>query len=426
MSGELDFVPPTLSMLMEVLSESKTIPVMRKQIRGMFGDLRDQSEAYLSRDGAFETGTIKGGFQVHLHGALDLLSGQGCQEFRCKVSAAERIAQTFGLFADKLWMTDSLSANFVRGGRLTNDRLDEIIADVVCLMHLAPLINAGIVKFRPSWLVACKSCVTAFSERNREISQKLANRFKGEVEFVAQATGKLDFETGSMFDSVMHYYDVLSTDSTLEEREAFLQQFIEDEIRSAFSAASYAARSGGAVASNSRLGLAGIYEAEGTTLDAPALRLLDKERKVVVPWVSKLHAGQILELRSDAETALGPFREKILKAMAAPDDGLDSSSGVASIVQELREQAEEVRAELAARSKTAAGRWKKTYGVLALGLSVYGGWNEQILPAGMGVLGMLQLLIGHKTGHEQDVEKLRSKPGYVLVKAQNILSHAHD
>jgi len=91
---------------------------------------------------------------------------------------------------------------------------------------------------------------------------------------------------------------------------------------------------------------------------------------------------------------------------------------------DLREQAVQVRSELEAKRKSASRFWKGTYGILGLGLSAYGVAADQMLPAVGGLLPVIQLLIGHKAGHESEVAKLSSLPGYVLVKAQDILAHA--
>jgi hypothetical protein len=61
--------------------------------------------------------------------------------------------------------------------------------------------------------------------------------------------------------------------------------------------------------------------------------------------------------------------------------------------------------------------------VLGLGLSVYGIATDQVLPGVAGLLPILQLLNSHKVGLEADVAKLTPRPGYVLVKAQDILAH---
>jgi hypothetical protein len=83
-----------------------------------------------------------------------------------------------------------------------------------------------------------------------------------------------------------------------------------------------------------------------------------------------------------------------------------------------------VRAELEDRRRTAARFWKGTFGILGLGLSAYGVATDQLVPGVGGLLPIIQLLINHKIGHEAEAGKITRRPGYVLVKAQDILSHA--
>jgi hypothetical protein len=90
------------------------------------------------------------------------------------------------------------------------------------------------------------------------------------------------------------------------------------------------------------------------------------------------------------------------------------------LISELRAQAAEVRAELTVIRTTSARYWKTTYGVLGLALSAYGVATDEIVPSVAGLLPVLQLLSSHKTGHEADVAKLTTRPGYVLVKAQDL------
>ncbi|MGZ3325191.1 MAG: hypothetical protein ACXU9C_29990, partial [Xanthobacteraceae bacterium] len=99
-------------------------------------------------------------------------------------------------------------------------------------------------------------------------------------------------------------------------------------------------------------------------------------------------------------------------------------SAARELVMELREQSHEVRAELQAAQKNSAKYWKTTYALLGLGLSAYGVATDQVVAGVGGLLPLINLLISHKSGHEKDISKLTTKPGYVLVKAQDILAHA--
>lgn len=185
-----------------------------------------------------------------------------------------------------------------------------------------------------------------------------------------------------------------------------------------------AAMTGGAVFSSSRVGLTGLLKADGRVGNTRELLLLDEQREFTVPWVTDLDALQILQLRKEASSALPLLREKMCKALRFVNESVVQADRARDLVTELREQAAEVRVELQMKGKSAARFWKTTYAVLGLGLSVYGAAADQAVAGVAGLLPIIQLLISHKSGYESEVSKLTSKPGYVLVKAQDILAHA--
>jgi len=153
-------------------------------------------------------------------------------------------------------------------------------------------------------------------------------------------------------------------------------------------------------------------------------RAFEDSRAFDLPWVSELNPSQILQLREEASKAIPSLRELLARATTSDGSEPTDSSG-ASIISELRAQAEEVRAELSVKKTKSARYWRTAYGVLGLGISAYGVSTDQALAAMGGLLPIIQLLIEHRTTHESDTEKLKTRPGYVLVKAQDILAHAH-
>jgi hypothetical protein len=111
-------------------------------------------------------------------------------------------------------------------------------------------------------------------------------------------------------------------------------------------------------------------------------------------------------------------------ALSVSNSDASSKDPSVSIIENLREQAAEVRAELEIKRQSSARFWKATYGILALGLSAYGVAKDLVLPGVGGLLPMIQLLMSHKSGQEADIAKLVTKPGYVLIRARYLLSHA--
>ena len=145
MLEDLPDVPPALNLILAELVRHPTIGELRRIVKGMLPDLRDQSRSFILRSTArdsYDRDPLR--FDIHLHGARDLLSGRGCSELRCRVNAAERIARSVGLIADRIWLTDHLSEKLADFGRVSNAKLDDVINDVLALSPLLPLITFGV------------------------------------------------------------------------------------------------------------------------------------------------------------------------------------------------------------------------------------------------------------------------------------------
>lgn len=107
-------VPPALLLLLHEMAGCESWEDMRRRVKSMLRDLRDQSEAFENKQisrASDAKSSLR--FEIHLHGAMDLLARQGCRYLRCRISAAERIARSVGLIADRVWLTDLLTERFV-------------------------------------------------------------------------------------------------------------------------------------------------------------------------------------------------------------------------------------------------------------------------------------------------------------------------
>lgn len=340
------------------------------------------------------------------------------------ISGAESLQPTAlhaASVSDCVWLTDNFSAWFTACTRPDKFALDGIIADYMVMTRLKPLILAGVIRFRSPYFSVCQHCLHEFNAIVSAGTEKLVATFANEFHVKRTSDGSYNVETGASIEPQMIYSGRLGKSSRPPTRKAFARRWIRRELYSALLSAREASLTGGAVFSNSRIALAGLAQQNGSHVDARTIALLDKERELVVPWVSHLNAEQIVQLRHEASSALPAFREKLCRAMSASYDSLKISAAIA----DLREQAQEVRSELAAKNRNAARYWKTTYGVLGLALSAYGVASDQVGASLGGLLPIIQLLIGHKTGIDTDISKATSKPGFVFVKAQDILDHAH-
>jgi hypothetical protein len=418
-------VPPALLLMLREFNPDRSWAETRRRIRTALRDMKEQSFAFESQNVLRSYSASPYHFDVHAHGALDLLSGHGCIDFKCRIAAADRLARSLGLIADHVWLTDYLSSEVLDVGRATNASLDRLMMHAVVLGRLLPLIRADVIRFRSPWMPTCAACSAEFEQHVETVATKVLRSFRGQISVERTDPSGFFIRTGSLFEPPLFLHSEIDQESHPypTSREA-AELLVTREVREVLWTAREAAITNGVVFSNSRLALAGLLQCDGRLPKTlTQLRAFEDSRYVDVPWVSELNAAQILQLREEASAAMPVFRETL--AQVASVEGADRSPDAASrVVAELRAQAMEVRAELMTKQAKSARYWKVAYGVLGFGLSAYGVATDQILPAVGGMLPILQLLIAHKTGHEAEVAKLKSRPAYVLVKAQDILAHA--
>lgn len=423
MLNELSDIPPAIQLLVNEVTQCATWADARKRVRAILPELKAQARSFefpTASDMASARDPRK--LDIHLHGALDLISGDGCGAFDCRINAADRIARSVGLLADRIWLTDTISDRLVYFRRATNENIDNLIEDAAIIFRLGPLINAGLVKFRSPFYAICDRCSQKLIGEVSSLARTLSKKFKSDFKLERMENGGYLAHTGKCFDPPLIMTNPYATE--LPRLREFLEPRIERELRSILYVAREASLTGGSIVSNSRLGLAGLLEQDGRLLSRRSMLLLEREREINVPWVSELNPEQIVQLRDEAATALPAFRSQLTKIFAA-DAGSDGLDSALVSLEALRDQAAEVRAELNAKQKHSSKYWKVTYGVLGLGLSAYGVASENIGAGIGGLLPLIQLLINHQTGYESELAKLTTRPAYVLLKAQDILAHAH-
>lgn len=422
---DIPTAPPALLLMLHEFSLGGDWSAVRKRIRAALRDMKDQSLVFESQNAARLEPARTHRFEIHPHGALDLLSGHGCIAPDCRVAAAERLARSFGLIADRVWLTDHLSTEVMTLGRATNDAIDDLMHHAVVLAPLVPLMKAGIVRFRSPWIATCASCSADFDTQIEVTTQAILRTFSRQIKVERNDSGGYFVRTGDFFTPPMVLYSPSGGGTSIPSSRDYAEYLIAREVRQILWAAREATLTKGTVVSNSRVALAGMLQCDRRLPQSRReLHAFEDSRALDVPWVSELNPSQILQLREEASSAIPVFREMLARATTYSDD--QSSSNVANdLIADLRMQAAEVRAELTSKQSKSTRYWRTTYGVLGLGISAYGVATDQVLPGLGGLLPIIQLLIEHRTGHESQVEMLKTRPGYVLVKAQDILAHAH-
>jgi hypothetical protein len=355
--------PPAFLLIAHQFAQGGDWIEIRKRVRGMISDLREQSFGFELENVSRSEQSDPTSFDIHLHGALDLLSGQGCQAPDCRIAAANRLARSVGLIADRVWLTDYLSGEVYQMGRPTNAALDRIMAHTITLLPLLPLIEAGIVRFRSPWVGTCRECSQSFEDRVDETAREVLKVFSREFKVEPTKTGGFYLRTGQAFEPSLYLHSPDDMVGDLPKARTYATQIVRREVNDILWVGREASMTGGSIFTNSRLGLAGLLEQDGRLLRKKEMIMFDNDRTLEIPWVSDLDASQILQLREEASTALPQFRERIARALVKAKDQ-EARENSEEVIAELRAQAAEVRTELTVKQAKSARYWKTTYGLL--------------------------------------------------------------
>lgn len=421
---DLPDVPPAVLLLFsEIYAKCANWDDARKSLRALLPELKAQSLAYDVQ--RFDEGQKNSGqseFDIHLDGALNFFSSSptACQDVQCRVLAAERTARSIGLIADRMWVTDYLTEKFCDFGRVTNVKLDAVIADNLVLGVLMPLVFGGVLRFKSPWIPSCKGCIKQFDDQVERISDALLSTCRGDFHLEDLGGDRYAIHAGAIFDPPMVLR--VSSDSVPDVNQ-YAKSLVLGAIHSSLWVGREAAAGHGSVFSSSRVGLAGLAYGDQRVRSFDELRILDEGRRVDLPWVQELNTVQIMELRDEASKALPQFRE-LLASRLVYRDGISLDGSSIDLVGELRQQAAEVRDELNIINKNSQRFWKKSFTLLSLGAAVLGVAADQPLGAVGGLLALWQFLGTHDHDDKKDIDKLTCRPGYVLVKAHELLAHA--
>ncbi len=426
MFDHLSELPPAVPLLLseifraDAMSDGSLLPRMRK----LMPELKRQSAWYLSQPRDSVTPAPVGQLNTYLDGGLNLFDAEAsCRRLDCRIDSALRVSRSVALLADTVWLTDLLSHRFAHSSRWSDMDLLRVVDDALVLSVISPLISEGIVRFTPAIIPLCPACNIQLQSEVDEITDHLMQLFEKEFDMHCTAEGIHSLDTGTLFSPPMHLYNNKPRQEPAPDRVVMSAwDVVREAARKAVWVSFQASTAGGSVFSNSKAAMAALAYREGAARNPGQFRMFEENRNISVPWVSELSPQQIVQLRSEASKALPAFRETLATALETPEG---SVSEMKSTVADLRAQAVEVRGELENTKKHAARFWKTGYMTLGFTISAYGVGTGQIMPALGGLLPLLQLMVSHTTGTEKDVDKLQRRPGYVLVKAQDILAHRH-
>jgi hypothetical protein len=396
----------------------------RKKLRGMLRDLKDQVLASAAQP-LEPSGGASQQFNVFLSSGLDLFGGSGaCMHLACRVQYCDQVARSVALMADTVSVHDFFGDFIMDMNRPTNAELDSLLEEVSLLHRLRPLISAGILGFRSPMMAICQGCASEFSSRVDKTTQVLFSEFASTMSVERSPDGSVSIDSGQLYDPHLFHRINPGFAATRTDEELIFAQ-IYNSVRDTLWDARDASMQGGALFSNSRIGLSGMLIQENRIGSSSDVRILEGHRAAQLPWVSGLTVEQTLQLREEASVALPRLREFLARHLAARPVNTAIPTKAEEYVQELREQAAEVKAELQIATRRSGSLAKNTLGILGLGIAALGFATEAesslLLTELLTTLGLIHG-IGSDSGDH--AAALTAKPGYVLVAAEEILAHA--
>lgn len=427
-----DRLPPVIAILLDEAPPDDDFASTRRWYRRLSPEIRRQAEWTLGHYSyAHPQKTAASLVAAPAVGLDPCRSDAKCILSECRMKATRQFVRTVGLYADHVVLADEPTLRLLTTPRFSVDQAYQFATTARILHELRPMIDAGLISFRDLGVPYCKTHYKQFESAISGATNEILEDLKVPLSFEVQ-------EQSIFIDLAELYgYPQIQKRSTMrgsshlnrKQLENMALRVLRDSAEFLAGDTALVARDAsefkGTLISSSRISALLLRKLEGNAPNSSLLDSWELARSVDLPWVRELSVQGIVRLREEAADALPRLRETLGTAMQG--DGI-SGNDVANRVHQLREEAAEVKSELKALRSRHESSFRNAAGLLGLTVSVYG-FGADILPAAAS-LGSLMTLLGLLHNSEQkdfaEVQRIRSKPGYVLVKAQELLDHAHD
>lgn len=427
-------IPPVMQVLLdEGRGELKSFSDFSRRYRKIATEISAQAEYGLEHYEYYgSSSNLSSGFVVTASGGLNPFSDRYvCSSQECRIKTAKEIAGTLGLYADVITIPDPLSWALADNKKPKNEEIYWAFKQMLVIRELYPLIEAGVIRFWSGGNGYCVDCYKQINSKIDESAYALINELDRNlhIELVddvlaLRMTGKL--ETPTIVNYKLRARDkkrLLSGESIHDIAKSIAADDIRNSLRETLVELNYSEKISSVLFSTSRRDLFALNRIDN---DAPSLSRLavwEKVRSIQLPWVSKLSVEQIVRLREEASDALPAFRGTFASHIASPTSTVSS---VEDKIEALRESAFEVERELKSLNLPAERRFRNIAGSLGMSVSIYGfaaGFAPPAVALG-GLMSLLGLVHASARHDDQKVFQLKSKPGYVLLKAKEMSEHA--
>lgn len=430
-----DNLPPVIRIL---LSERKHLlsTDFEKSIRRLIPELRRQAKWTLDNFDYEKNLAAKsfGAFATLPAAATDPFTRYGaCAGLECRGEAAKTFCRTIGLYADTAILTDHFTAHLSFKQRFSPEDYWRFSSDLMVLWILEPLIKAGIIRFRSPILSFCKVHHQEFENRAVEVARAVLPAFTQDLDVNVIKNNLVITFTGAGGQQLNRALpltarrraEIKNSSSLLEYGRAFCHRLLEHDVNIMMFEHMEAIRNKAALLSTSRLHMLAVKEVEREKSDLGHIEVWEDKRSAFLPWINLLSPTEIMQLREEAADALPRFRESVGRVLIDP--GREREDDTEEVIHMLREEAAEVKAELAKLKKSGRSVLRNAVGgTLGFTLAFYGLATGAATESSALLLGLLALLHNDSLKEHEQVQKIQTRPGYVLVKAEEMLRHAHD
>jgi hypothetical protein len=361
--------------------------------------------------------------------SLDPLSRvMRCPHPDCIEGAVTGLAQTLALYADTVLVPDTITPLLAGSDRtLPEDVAFHVFSNAIALKVLQPLIDAGVVRFFLGEQFFCSHHLRQFDRNVVRVARETAKQALPNVSVVPTQRG-FEVNSESLFTPLLGIASHVESDEALERLRnkktlrakamRLLVDHFADTIRESALELFAAEKANATYVLDSPI--------VASALNSPKLAYVlttkrpgDDLASLKLPWISDLTIPEALELRNNAEPALGRLRALLRAALQA-------GKKPATVTAELREQAAEIEAELRALPLTRERQFRATAAGLGLTLSLVaaatGPFPAAAVGAGGTLLSLLSLLHGMQSKTSHEVSRLHTKPGYVLLRAKELIA----
>lgn len=425
---ELQDQPPVIQLLLTEFPKNFTsIDGLYKHFRKLMPELRRQAEWTIQNYvyAGDNHKRRKTGFFVTPTASLDPFSWQAkCNHPNCRQRMARQFARSLSLYADEIYLSDSFTESALLVSRWPRHKMMRFVTDWLALCELSPFLRSGLIRFTRPIFAVCESCRGKLDAMIADVTGTLVTDSLAGIT-VTREDDALSVSSGRLHEPSLGYLvplnkrDLLRLRKGLSEFELGLERYedvVKHEVRDAFLTARTASYLNSIVVSNSRLSMMSLRTVETREVTFSEIDVWEADNSAHLPWIRELSVEQVMRLRDLAQKALPRYRELVSRASGGHGKQRE-------LVTELRSQVAEVEAELSGVSRKNDKIFQGSCALMTLGLAVYGIGGAEPIAAVSTLVSMLALAHPVFASNLRHAEKIRSKPGYVLVKAKEILAH---